>query len=160
MRIEIHAVGRLKSGPERELADRYLDRLAKAGPAIGLQFGELSEAAESRARSANERRSEEARDLEARLPAGSALVLLDERGKDFTSEQFAEKIGALRDSGRKQLVLAIGGPDGHDASLRAKAELVMSLGQMTWPHQIARILLAEQLYRATTILSGHPYHRA
>jgi 23S rRNA (pseudouridine1915-N3)-methyltransferase len=75
------------------------------------------------------------------------------------SEDFANAIARFRDDGKRQLLLAIGGPDGHDASLRARADLVLALGAMTWPHQIVRILVAEQLYRATTILSGHPYHR-
>ena len=160
MRIEVHAVGRLKAGPERELADRYFDRLAKAGPGIGLEFAGVHETPESRARSADERRREEGERLSARLPAGAALLLLDERGKNITSEALAERIGALRDAGRKNLVLAIGGPDGHDPALANAAELVLSFGAMTWPHQIVRLLAAEQLYRAATILSGHPYHRA
>ena len=92
--------------------------------------------------------------------AGTALLLLDERGRDFSSEEFAGRLGLLRDGGRKGLVVAIGGADGHDASLRDQAELVVSLGAMTWPHQIVRVMLGEQLYRAATILAGHPYHRA
>lgn len=160
MRIEVHAVGRLKAGPERELGDRYLGRLAKAGPAIGLEFAGVHEIPESRARSADERRREESERLTARLQPGTALFLLDERGRNVTSETFAETIGVLRDSGRKSLLLAIGGPDGHDPALAGSAEMVLSLGAMTWPHQIVRLLLAEQLYRAATILAGHPYHRA
>jgi 23S rRNA (pseudouridine1915-N3)-methyltransferase len=160
MRIEVHAVGRLKAGPERELADRYFDRLAKAGPAIGLEFAGVHETPESRARSADERRREEGERLRARLTPGVALFVLDERGKNISSETFAERIGALRDTGRKSLVLAIGGADGHDPSLTNAADLALSFGAMTWPHQIVRLLVAEQLYRAATILSGHPYHRA
>ena len=76
------------------------------------------------------------------------------------SEQFAEKLGGWRDSGRKSLIVAIGGPDGHDPALRAKADMLLAFGAMTWPHQLVRIMVAEQLYRAATILSGHPYHRA
>lgn len=160
MRIEVHAVGRLKSGPERELADRYLDRLAKAGPAVGLEFSGVHETPESRSRSAGERCREEGARLSARLGPGTALFLLDERGKNLGSEAFAERIAALRDGGRKDLVLAIGGPDGHDPALAAAAELTLCFGAMTWPHQLVRVMLAEQLYRAATILAGHPYHRA
>jgi 23S rRNA (pseudouridine1915-N3)-methyltransferase len=160
MRIEVHAVGRLKAGPERELADRYLERLAKAGPAIGLEFAGVHEIPESRARSADERKREEGDRLRSRLGPGTVLVLLDERGRNVDSEAFAERIGTLRDSGRKNLILAIGGADGHDAALAASAELLLSFGAMTWPHQIVRLLAAEQLYRAATILAGHPYHRA
>lgn len=160
MRIEVHAVGRLKSGPERELANRYFDRLAKAAPAIGLEFAGVGETPESRARSHDERRREEGRQLSARLAPGTALFLLDERGKSLSSEEFARRIAALRDGGRRALALAIGGPDGHDPALSSTAELVLSFGAMTWPHQIVRLMLAEQLYRAVTILAGHPYHRA
>ena len=159
MKIVIHAVGRMKAGPERELADRYLERLARSGPAVGLEFSGVTEIPEGHAATANERRREEGQKLQTHLQAGSALLLLDERGKNLTSEDFAGRIGLLRDSGRKSLVVAIGGADGHDASLRDQAELVVSFGALTWPHQLVRVMLAEQLYRAATILAGHPYHR-
>jgi len=160
VRIEVHAVGRLKPGPERELAGRYFDRFSKAGPAVGLEFSGVHETVESRARSAAERCREEGARLSARLASGAALALLDERGGNLGSEAFAERIAALRDGGRKGLVLAIGGPDGHDPALAGAADLVLSFGAMTWPHQLVRVMLAEQLYRAATILAGHPYHRA
>ena len=95
------------------------------------------------------------------LPRAQCCTInLDERGKSLSSEDFANRIAALRDGGRRSAVIAIGGPDGHDAGLRVAAELVLSFGAQTWPHQMVRIMLAEQLYRATTILAGHPYHRA
>ena len=160
MRLSVHAVGRMKAGPEKELADRYFERFSKSGPAIGLEFSGLVEIPESRAQSAAERKREEAERLGQQLAAGSALILLDERGKSISSQDFAGRIAALRDGGRRSLVIAIGGPDGHDPSSRETAELVVSFGAQTWPHQMVRIMLGEQLYRATTILSGHPYHRA
>ncbi|RCS23579.1 23S rRNA (pseudouridine(1915)-N(3))-methyltransferase RlmH [Phyllobacterium salinisoli] len=160
MRITIFAVGRMKAGPERELADRYFDRFAKAGSSLGLEFSGVSEIVESRAATADQRKQEEAARLFEALDGGARLILLDERGKMLGSEDFAGRIGRMRDEGQRQLILAIGGPDGHDTRLRARADLVLGLGAMTWPHQIARILVAEQLYRAATILSGHPYHRA
>ncbi|PRD43821.1 23S rRNA (pseudouridine(1915)-N(3))-methyltransferase RlmH [Phyllobacterium phragmitis] len=160
MRISIFAVGRMKAGPERELAGRYFDRFAKAGSSLGLEFSGVGEVVESRAATADQRKQEEAARLFEALDAGAGLILLDERGKMLGSEDFAGRIGRLRDDGQRQLILAIGGPDGHDPRLRARADLVLALGAMTWPHQIARILVAEQLYRAATILSGHPYHRA
>jgi 23S rRNA (pseudouridine1915-N3)-methyltransferase len=160
MRIAVHAVGRMKAGPEKELADRFFDRLAKSGPAVGLEFSGVLETPESRARNADERKREEAERLRVQLAPGAALILLDERGKNVSSEALAEKIAALRDGGLKTLVVAIGGADGHDAALRDQAELVVSFGAATWPHQLVRVMLAEQLYRAATILSGHPYHRA
>ena len=160
MRIAVHAVGRMKSGPEKELAERDLERLARSGPAIGLEFAGVEESAESRLATAAARRHEESRRLDAALASGAVLVLLDERGKSVDSEQFAEKLGGWRDSGRKSLIVAIGGPDGHDPALRARADMLLAFGAMTWPHQLVRIMVAEQLYRAATILSGHPYHRA
>ncbi|PYE88042.1 23S rRNA (pseudouridine(1915)-N(3))-methyltransferase RlmH [Phyllobacterium leguminum] len=160
MRITVFAVGRMKAGPERELADRYFDRFTKAGPSLGLDFSGVAEITESRAATADQRKQEEAARLFEALDGGGArLILLDERGKELSSENFAGHLGRMRDEGQRQLILAIGGPDGHDPRLRARADLVLSLSAMTWPHQIARILIAEQLYRAATILSGHPYHR-
>ena len=160
MKITVHAVGRMKSGPERELADRYFERFSKSGPAVGLEFSGIVETPESRGQSAEERRREEAQKLQAQLQAGTVLVLLDERGKSLSSEDLASRIGQLRDSGRKALVVAIGGADGHDKTLRDQAELVLSFGALTWPHQLVRVMLGEQLYRVSTILAGHPYHRS
>ncbi|KQT66000.1 MULTISPECIES: 23S rRNA (pseudouridine(1915)-N(3))-methyltransferase RlmH [unclassified Aureimonas] len=159
MRLTIAAIGRMKAGPERDLAARYLDRLAKSGGPLGLDYAGLIEQPESRAGTAPERKRDEAARLTAGLPDKTAFVVLDETGKILSSEDFAETIGRLRDEGLRDLALLIGGPDGIEPELRGRARLVLSLGRMTWPHQIARILLAEQLYRATTILSGHPYHR-
>ncbi len=160
MKVSVHAVGRMKSGPEKELADRYFERFAKSGPAIGLEFTGISEIAESRSQSVTERRREEGEKLSAQLSPGTALFLLDERGKNISSEDLSKRIALLRDEGRRAIVIAIGGPDGHDPSLRDSAELVLSFGAQTWPHQMVRIMLGEQLYRTVTILSGHPYHRA
>lgn len=159
MRLSVHAVGRMKAGPERELADRYLGRLARAGPAVGLDFAGVAEIPESRAREAGERRREEWAALAAHR-ADAALFLLDERGGNPSSQDLSGRIAALRDGGRKHLVLAIGGPDGHDGDARGAADYVLSFGAQTWPHQLVRVMLAEQLYRAATILAGHPYHRA
>lgn len=158
MRVGIFAVGRMKAGPERELVARYIDRFAKAGPPLGLEFSSVTEIAESRASSAAQRKQEEGRALIA-AAQGAALILLDETGKNLPSEDFAGRIATLRDGGAKSLLFAIGGADGHDPDLRAQAALVISFGTMTWPHQVVRIMLAEQLYRAATILAGHPYHR-
>ncbi|RWP62930.1 23S rRNA (pseudouridine(1915)-N(3))-methyltransferase RlmH [Mesorhizobium sp.] len=160
MKITVHAVGRMKAGPEKLLADRYFERFARSGPAVGLEFSGVVEIPEGRAQTANERRREEGQKLQAQLQPGAALMLLDERGKSFSSEDFAGRIGLLRDSGRKALVIAIGGADGHDQSLRDQADLTVSFGALTWPHQLVRVMLGEQLYRAATILSGHPYHRS
>jgi len=159
MKVTVLAVGRMKAGPEKDLAQRYLERFGRSGPALGLDFGGVVELAEGRAGLAEARRHDEAARLLAQLAGGAALIALDERGQDLTSEQFAAALARFRDENRRSLALVIGGPDGHDPALRAAADLVVSFGAMTWPHQLCRIMLAEQLYRATTILAGHPYHR-
>jgi 23S rRNA (pseudouridine1915-N3)-methyltransferase len=159
MRIGLFAVGRLKAGPEKELAARYLDRFAKAGPAVSLELARVAEVAESRASSADTRKREEAAMLEKSLGEGAVLILLDERGKALDSPAFANLIGRYRDQGKREMTIAIGGADGLDPALYERADAVINLGSMTWPHQLVRILIAEQLYRAVTILSGHPYHR-
>ena len=151
----------MKAGPEKELADRYFDRFAKSGPAD--RAGIFRRRRDRRKPRADGRRAQARRGRSCRRssPQGTALILLDERGKNLSSEDFADKIGALRDGGRAALVIAIGGPDGHDPALaRRRPTLVLSFGALTWPHQLVRMMLAEQLYRAATILSGHPYHRA
>lgn len=159
MRIGLFAVGRLKAGPEKDLAARYLDRFAKSGPAVGLELGKLVEVAESRVSNPETRKREEAALLDKAVPSDAVLVLLDERGKAVGSEEFAELLGRWRDAGKRDLMIAIGGADGLDPALHERADQVLCLGKMTWPHQLVRILIAEQLYRAVTILSGHPYHR-
>ena len=159
MKIGIFAVGRLKAGPEKELAARYLDRFAKTGPAVGLEAGRMIEIAESRASSSETRKREEGGHLLKSLGENGLLVLLDERGKHLDSQAFSEMIGGFRDQGKREMTIAIGGADGLDPDLHARADAVICLGRMTWPHQLVRILIAEQLYRTVTILSGHPYHR-
>lgn len=160
MKLTVFAVGRMKSGPETLLADRYFDRLAKTGPALGFAFSGIRESAESRAGTADLRRGEEAAKLEPLLGRDVRLVLLDERGKNMASDKFAQTVARFRDDGCSEVVFAIGGPDGHDQRLRDHADLILSFGAQTWPHQLARIMLAEQLFRAVSILAGHPYHRA
>ena len=160
MQLVLFAVGRLKSGPERELVDRYIDRLAKAGPQCGITFGGVTEIAESRGGdTAARKREESARCLALLADPRATLIAFDETGKNIASRPFAEIIGNLRDSGVTTLVAAIGGPDGHAPDILEKAAHTIALGKLTWPHQVARILVAEQLYRAVSILNNHPYHR-
>lgn len=155
MRIEIAAVGRLKSGgPERDLIDRYLGRARANGKAVGLTGFTVTELPDGKSADA------EADALVDRVPAGARCVLLDETGRSQSSERFAETLASWRDDGAPAAVFLIGGPDGHGKAARARADLTLSFGAMTWPHQLVRALLAEQLYRAVTILSGHPYHRS
>ena len=158
MRITIAAVGRMKQGPERELVARYLDRAVLSGKPLGLTGFEVSELAESRASSSPARKADEAKALRAALPEG-IVVALDERGRTQGSEAFASQIARWRDDGRPAVSFVIGGADGLDPDFVKAADLTLSFSPLTWPHQLVRIMLAEQLYRATTILSGHPYHR-
>lgn len=159
MKLLLLAIGRLKAGPERELVARYAERCVAGGRKIGFTGFEMREIDESRARRPEDRKTEEAAALAAALPQGARKICLDERGKTMTSEEFSRKLGEWRDAGAPACALVIGGPDGLDPAFRDKADLTLAFGAMTWPHQIVRALAAEQLFRALTILSGHPYHR-
>jgi len=159
MQLSVFAVGRMKKGAEQELIHRYLDRFAKIAPSAGLIFSGLTEISESKANGAEQRKNQEGKKLLETLSATTCLVLLDEKGKDLSSEQFSRWLASKRDTGNKLIVFALGGADGHSHEARERADFLWSLGRLTWPHQIARILLAEQLYRAATILLDHPYHR-
>lgn len=159
MRLDIVAVGRLKAGPERDLVSRYAERCVALGRGLGLSGPAMSEIAESAARRPEDRKAEEARAIRARVAEGAALVLCDEGGTLPDSAAFASRIGAWRDSGKPALALVIGGADGLAPDLRAEADLVIAFGRMTIPHQLVRVLVLEQVYRAATILAGHPYHR-
>jgi len=158
MRIAIAAIGRMKQGPERELVGRYLDRARASGRPLALTGFEVAELAESRAGSTEARKDEEAKALLGALSDGIRVVL-DEHGKSITSPALADLLGRWRDDGRPAASFIIGGADGHGRELLAGADLTLSFSPLTWPHQLVRIMLAEQLYRVTTILSGHPYHR-
>jgi 23S rRNA (pseudouridine1915-N3)-methyltransferase len=158
MRIVVAAIGRMKQGPERELVSRYLDRARAAGKPLALTGFDVLEFSESRASSAAARKEDEARTLVGALPEG-VRVVLDEHGKPISSQAFATQLGRWRDDGRAAVSFVIGGADGHGRDLLASANLTLSFSPLTWPHQLVRIMLCEQLYRATTILSGHPYHR-
>jgi len=151
MRLWVAAVGRMRPGPLLDLQGEYAKR-------IGRDLV-LKEVDERRKLPAAELRRREGDLLLGAVPAGAVRVVLDERGQSLSSEAFASRLGAWRDAGTADLAFLIGGADGHDPALRARAALALSFGAMTWPHQIVRLLLAEQLYRAATILAGHPYHR-
>jgi 23S rRNA (pseudouridine1915-N3)-methyltransferase len=153
------AVGRLKSGPERELVERYRQRIEGVGRSLGIAGFDIAELPESRARRDDDRRAEEAAALLEKT-GSSVLIVFDERGKSPTSEAFADRVRHWRDEGRPGIACIIGGPDGLDPKVLQRAELVVSFGALTMPHQIVRALVAEQLYRALTIIAGHPYHRA
>lgn len=149
----------MKAGPERELLERYVKRIAALGPNLGLAPVEWREFEESRARQTDARRAEEGKALLAAIPKGAAIIAFDERGRSPGSEAFAAEIAKLRDGATPALAFVIGGPDGLDESIRAMARSLVSFGAMTWPHQLVRVMVGEQLYRACSILAGHPYHR-
>jgi 23S rRNA (pseudouridine1915-N3)-methyltransferase len=159
MRVIVAAVGRLKQGPERELVTRYRERVAKAGRAVGINHVEVVEVGESKAREAARRRIEESIALAQLVPDGAVTAVLDETGDNLDSTTFADTVRRWRDQGRPAAVFIIGGPDGVAPNLRADANMRMAFGAATWPHQMVRIMLLEQLYRAVTIFAGHPYHR-
>jgi len=146
--IDILAGGRAKSAPETELAISYLKRARDTGRALGFASFALNEA--------DERKPDKFADICAVAPL---VVALDERGKSLTSETFARQLAVWRDQGETLALFAIGGHDGLPPEVKKHARLTLSFGAQTWPHLLVRTMLAEQLFRAMTILSGHPYHR-
>ena len=160
MRLLVIAVGRLKQGPERELVERYRERFDDVGRKLGFRGLEIKEIAESRARDAGSRIAEEAAAISAAIPPKSALVALDERGDNIASHAFARHLSRWQGDQIANTIFAIGGADGLSPELRRMAVLRMAFGSATWPHQMVRVMLLEQIYRAATILTGHPYHRA
>jgi 23S rRNA (pseudouridine1915-N3)-methyltransferase len=160
MRLLIAAVGKLKQGPERELFAHYLGRVEAAGRKLHLSPLSVSEVAESKAATASARIEAEGETLLAKVPPGHKLICLDPGGEALSSEAFAGLLAKLRDGGAEGIAFLIGGADGLAKQTLSGAAKVLSLGPMTLPHALARIVLAEQIYRAATILQGHPYHRA
>lgn len=155
MRLHLCAVGRLRAGPERDLVDDYLQRLDRTGRPLGLGPATEHEAEDRKGGGI----AAEGLLLARAIPDGAALCVLDERGKTLSSPEFAQALAGWRDSGRQDAAFVIGGADGVDPALRARADLTLSFGRMVWPHMLVRAMLAEQLYRAATILAGSPYHR-
>jgi 23S rRNA (pseudouridine1915-N3)-methyltransferase len=160
MRVVVAAVGRLKQGPERELAERYRKRAAEAGRSAGLSAVDVIEIKESRAADAARRMVEESIAIANVIPERAATALLDARGETISSAAFAGRLQEWRQQNKPAVVFIIGAADGLAPSLREKASIAIAFGTATWPHKLVRVMLLEQLYRAVTILSGHPYHRA
>lgn len=156
MRVHILAVGRARSGPEAALVDDYLTRFDRTGRPLGLGPATLVEVEDRRGGG----QAAEAALLAAAVPRGALLVALDERGATPSSPEFAALLRGWADGGAPAAAFAIGGADGLAPDLRRRAEATISFGRMVWPHMLARAMLAEQLYRAATILAGGPYHRA
>jgi len=159
MRVVVAAIGRLKRGSETELSERYRKRAMQTGRQFGLRDVEIIEIRESRAAEAGKRMIEESIALANVIPQNAAVVLLDSRGENLDSTGFAAQIAKWRDNRKPAVAFLIGGADGLATSLQEKADLHLSFGWATWPHQLVRVMLLEQIYRATTILSGHPYPR-
>ena len=159
MRLLIAAVGKLKHGPERELFAHYLDRAEAIGRKTGLSPLSAIEVAEAKAATAQARMEAEGKTLLAKLPSSYKLICLERGGDQLDSEEFAQALAKFRDGGAQGLAFFIGGADGLGLAAQFKANRVVSLGPITLPHGLARIVLAEQIYRAGTLLTGHPYHR-
>lgn len=153
MIVHILAIGQVRRGPERELIDDYVDRYRKTGRSLGLR--DLVEAELPSAPTPEE----EAAALLARCPPGAVICAMDERGKARTSRDFSSWLAHLRDAGMRDLCFLIGGASGHGAAVREAAREVLALGPQTWPHKLARVMLAEQLYRAASLMAGSPYHK-
>ena len=156
MRVHICAVGRLRTGPEKDLVSDYLTRFDRTGRALGLGPAQLLEVEDRKGGGM----AAEAVLLEKALPDGALVCVLDERGRVETSPDFAERLAGWRDQGRGDVAFVIGGADGIEPYLRDRADHALSFGKMVWPHMLVRVMLAEQLYRAATILAGGPYHRS
>ena len=152
MKLTIACIGRAGRGPERDLYDHYAGRIRWP-----LALRELEEKKKLPPAQLMRREGEL---LRAAVPAGAATVALDRRGKVVDSQAFADRLARWRDTSVSDIVFLIGGAEGHDEALLALADLVLSFGAMTWPHLLARAMLAEQIYRAQQLLAGHPYHRA
>ena len=160
MRLLILCVGNARGASEGALTDDFITRAKNMGRGMGISDVAVEEITVSKHRETPKRMQDEAERLAARIPDGAQVVLLDAKGKGMTSTDFAEMIGALRDAGTKHLVFVIGGPDGLGKLPRIKPGRSLAFGPQTWPHLMVRAMLSEQVYRALTILAGHPYHRA
>jgi 23S rRNA (pseudouridine1915-N3)-methyltransferase len=160
MRLDLLCIGKLKDDAERAIVARYLERAGQIGGTVGLAAGRVAEIMESRASTPQARKTAEAAELRKRMGADGKVVTLDERGRTLTSEELAGVLRRWKDEGTRNATFVIGGADGLDAALVSSADLALSLGRITLPHGLARAVLAEQLYRAATLIAGHPYHRA
>lgn len=160
MRLLIAAVGKLKDDEERSIVARYTKRFDATGKSLALGPLEIIELPEGRASSADSRKADEATRLLKIASSADFTIALDVQGRSLTSEAFAKLLAKVRDGGAKSFALLIGGPDGHGADVLAYVNLKLSLGALTLPHGLARVVLSEQLYRAATIIAGHPYHRS
>ena len=155
MKIHLCVVGKLRNGPEKDLVDDYLNRFEKIGRSYGLGPVSVVEVEDKK----NGGMSNEAILLQRIIPKGAVIIALDERGDVVSSPNFSEKLITYVNNNVSDLAIIIGGADGIDSKLREKADFKVSFGKMVWPHALVRVMIAEQLYRAASILAGSPYHR-
>lgn len=160
MRLHIAAIGAKPGQHEAALLDDYMKRANAIGRNIGFSGPEMKRFDAPRGLSGVKRQARESQLLLGTVPERAKTIVLDERGKSLNSEQFAELLGQWRDEGVGHAAFLIGGADGHDKATLQQAGKSLSFGALTWPHMLVRVMLAEQIYRAMTILSGHPYHRS
>ena len=159
MKMIIASIGRLKSGEEKPLFDKYVKRSRDIAKSTGINSIDFIELAESQNRSIEKRKEEESDAILKALPSPNYLITLDQTGKSLSSDKLSKLIHEQRTQNTKNFAFVIGGPDGLSSNILAKSNLTLAFGSMTWPHQLVRIMLVEQIYRAFTILNGHPYHR-
>ena len=154
MHIKLISVGKLKNGPEKDLVDDYVARFNKAGPAIGLRSLKLVDVANCGGLEAEGER------LLKAIPKGASVLRLDEHGPQLPSVKFSNRIASLRDAGTPELCFLIGGAEGYSAAVRTACSDTLAMGPQTWPHRLVKVMITEQLYRAVSLLSGSPYHKA
>ena len=152
MDIIIACIGHMKPSPELDLLSKYIKQTR--WNVVVREFED------KKSGSAEERKKREGVLLLSAVPNAAKIVVMDERGRQLSSEKFARRLGGWQDESVPAVAFLIGGADGHSEEIRQKADLLLAFGEMTWPHMLARVMLAEQIYRAKTILDGHPYHRA
>jgi 23S rRNA (pseudouridine1915-N3)-methyltransferase len=155
MRLRIIAIGRLRNGPEKHLIEDYIARFNRTGRPLGLGPAEFTELEDKKGGG----KAAEGALLSKAIPSGAAMIALDEHGTLQTSPDFAQNLARIRDQAPPELIFVIGGANGLAPEVLARADVKLSFGKMVWPHMLARAMLAEQLYRAASILSGGPYHR-
>lgn len=154
MHITLISIGKLKSGPEKDLVDDYVSRFNKAGPGIGLRSLKLVDLASGGGLNAEGER------LLSAIPDGARMIRLDEHGPQLRSVKFSSQIATWRDDGQSQLCFLIGGAEGYSEAVRDACPDTMAFGPQTWPHRLVKVMLVEQLYRAVSLQAGLPYHKA
>lgn len=159
MKISLHAVGKLRSGPQADLIADYQKRILATGPSLGVTGFSIREVDAPKGLTGVKRQERESALLDTAAPKGAMRIVLDERGQNIKSMALSALMRDWRDDGCRELSFFIGGADGHAPALLQTADKKISFGAATWPHMLVRVMLCEQIYRALTILSGSPYHR-